>query len=349
VPEANIGVAVRRLKRVTEIQRVLLDQLTVLETMTPLGFLEFRDYLFPASGFQSLQFRKIEQTLGLPARKRLKYAGRSYCSYLPEEHVKQLEKITPDKTIFRLVEKWLERTPFLEWESGGGLLGRKTLDGRHGGGKAAAAASPPPAAAAAAAASPKSAHKFEFWTAYEAAVEAMCARDIAEILHNSNNYSQEQVSDEETKAQLAEVEKTRQHYAALFNPEVHAAAVERGDRRLSYRALQASLLIMLYQDEPILQLPAMLISKLIDVDELMTLWRHRHALMVHRMIGRKLGTGGSSGFSYLKATAERHKVFQDLFNLSTYMIPGMKLPPLPPALKRSLDFQLREQGGTKEE
>ena len=93
----------------------------------------------------------------------------------------------------------------------------------------------------------------------------------------------------------------------------------------------------------------MLISKLIDVDELMTLWRHRHALMVHRMIGRKLGTGGSSGFSYLKATAERHKVFQDLFNLSTYMIPGMKLPPLPPALKRSLDFQLREQGGTKEE
>ena len=45
---------------------------------------------------------------------------------------------------------------------------------------------------------------------------------------------------------------------------------------------------------------------------------------------------------YLKATAERHKVFQDLFNLSTYMIPGMKLPPLPPALKRSLDFQLRE-------
>ena len=46
-------------------------------------------------------------------------------------------------------------------------------------------------------------------------------------------------------------------------------------------------------------------------------WRHRHSLMVHRMIGRKLGTGGSSGFSYLKATAERHKVFQDLFNLST--------------------------------
>ena len=41
-------------------------------------------------------------------------------------------------------------------------------------------------------------------------------------------------------------------------------------------------------------------------------------------------------------------MFLDLFNLSTYMIPGMKLPPLPPALKRSLDFQLREQGGKEE-
>ena len=42
VPESCIGIACRRLKRVTEIQRILLDQLTVLETMTPLGFLEFR-------------------------------------------------------------------------------------------------------------------------------------------------------------------------------------------------------------------------------------------------------------------------------------------------------------------
>ena len=47
---------------------------------------------------------------------------------------------------------------------------------------------------------------------------------------------------------------------------------------------------MLYQNEPLLQLPATLIQLCIDVDELMTLWRHRHALMVHRMIGRKLGT-----------------------------------------------------------
>ena len=320
VPEASVGVACRRLKRVTEIQRVLLDQLTVLETMTPLGFLELRDYLFPASGFQSLQFRKIEQKLGLPARKRLKYAGRSYCSYLPPDHAAELQEITEEGSLFRLVEKWLERTPFLEW---GGDFGDASAGGDGGG------------------ADGKSDGSTSFWAAYEAAVNAMCDRDRAEIVHNTNNLSGEAVADEETQAQLAQVEETRNHYAALFNPEVHAKAVERGDRRLSYKALQASLLIMLYQDEPILQLPAQLIKHLIDVDELMTLWRHRHALMVHRMIGRKLGTGGSSGFSYLKATAERHKVFQDLFNLSTYMIPGMQLPKLPMDVKNALDFQLR--------
>ena len=106
---------------------------------------------------------------------------------------------------------------------------------------------------------------------------------------------------------------------------------------------------MLYQNEPILQLPATLIQLCIDVDELMTLWRHRHALMVHRMIGRKIGTGGSSGFSYLKATAERHKVFNDLFNLSTYMIGLEYLPKLPLALRKALTFKLRHNDDDEDE
>jgi len=50
-----MSVIVSRLTRIKEIQRVLIDQLAILETMTPQDFLEFRDYLFPASGFQSVQ------------------------------------------------------------------------------------------------------------------------------------------------------------------------------------------------------------------------------------------------------------------------------------------------------
>lgn len=53
------------LQRVVSIQRVLIEQLNVLETMTPSDFMDFRDFLFPASGFQSFQFRLVENKLGM--------------------------------------------------------------------------------------------------------------------------------------------------------------------------------------------------------------------------------------------------------------------------------------------
>ncbi|HEX6559469.1 MAG TPA: tryptophan 2,3-dioxygenase family protein, partial [Longimicrobiales bacterium] len=56
--------AQRLLRRSIEIERVLIQQLTVLETMTPNDFLSFRDHLMPASGFQSVQFRALEQRCG---------------------------------------------------------------------------------------------------------------------------------------------------------------------------------------------------------------------------------------------------------------------------------------------
>ena len=55
----------RLLRRCIEIQRVLVQQLTVLETMTPVDFLAFRDHLMPASGFQSAQFRELEYVSGM--------------------------------------------------------------------------------------------------------------------------------------------------------------------------------------------------------------------------------------------------------------------------------------------
>ena len=55
----------RLLRRCVEIQRVLVSQVAVLETMTPMDFLAFRDHLMPASGFQSAQFRELEFVSGL--------------------------------------------------------------------------------------------------------------------------------------------------------------------------------------------------------------------------------------------------------------------------------------------
>ena len=53
------------LKRVGEIMKLLVQQIHILETMTPSEFLEFRDRLMPASGFQSTQFREMEFMAGL--------------------------------------------------------------------------------------------------------------------------------------------------------------------------------------------------------------------------------------------------------------------------------------------
>ncbi len=57
--------AARALLRVVEIEKILVNQIHILETMTPISFLGFRDELNPASGFQSMQFREIEFASGL--------------------------------------------------------------------------------------------------------------------------------------------------------------------------------------------------------------------------------------------------------------------------------------------
>jgi len=65
-----------------------------------------------------------------------------------------------------------------------------------------------------------------------------------------------------------------------------------------------------------------------------------HVLLVQRMIGsQQLGTGGSSGYHYLRATlSDRYKVFLDLFNLSTFLVPRAKIPPLSKEMKYRLSL-----------
>jgi tryptophan 2,3-dioxygenase len=102
-------------------------------------------------------------------------------------------------------------------------------------------------------------------------------------------------------------------------------------------------LINLYRDEPILQMPFNLLMRLVDIDEMLTSWRYRHAQMVLRMLGRKIGTGGSSGYDYLHATAVQHHIFNDLHNISTLLIPRSELPELPATLKRELGFYFSQK------
>ena len=284
VPESEISGAVAKLSRVVEIEKLLVDQLRVLETMTPLDFLDFRDALTPASGFQSVQFRLVELKLGLaidpaPFASRLKGADK-----------KAVLAAHARPSLFTLVERWLERTPFT----------------RFGG--------------------------FDFWKEYRRAVDAMFARDRATIAANPS------LSEEEKGREFASLDETKRSFAALLEPEGHAHLVREGHWRLSYKATLSALLIHLYRDRPILHEPFRLLEKLVEVDEQLGLWRHRHAVMVHRMIGTKIGTGGSSGHQYLMKTAVSRRVFGDLFNLSTFLIPRSALPELPRRVARALDF-----------
>ena len=65
IEQDHIYEGTRLLRRVVEIQRLLISQVRILETMRPQDFLGFRYHLNPASGFQSIQFREIEFRLGL--------------------------------------------------------------------------------------------------------------------------------------------------------------------------------------------------------------------------------------------------------------------------------------------
>jgi tryptophan 2,3-dioxygenase len=66
--QGRLPVATRAIKRVVEIEKLLVNQIHILESMTPISFLAFRDELNPASGFQSMQFREIEFSSGLKDR-----------------------------------------------------------------------------------------------------------------------------------------------------------------------------------------------------------------------------------------------------------------------------------------
>jgi tryptophan 2,3-dioxygenase len=290
VDEKQVGIAVSRLQRIIEIQTLLIEQLRVLETMTALDFLDFRDVLYPASGFQSYQFRLIENKLGMLPDQRLLYNREVYYSQLAPEHQRLIQQSEKGPSLFVLIERWLERTPFVDFQG------------------------------------------FNFWRVYRQAVEDMLAVDRKAILANTLS------TQPEKEPQLREVDANKENFEAILNEDKHRSLVDKGLRRLSHRATKAALLIELYRDEPILHMPFQLLTALMDIDEQFNAWRYRHALMVQRMIGNKIGTGGSTGYSYLRATIDKYKIFADLFNLSTFLIPRSRLPELPEEVKKNLGF-----------
>jgi len=139
--------------------------------------------------------------------------------------------------------------------------------------------------------------------------------------------AEDEDDEDEKKSLLEEYKKNMDAFATIFREEKHNKLMERGERKLSHRALWGALFIWLNRDEPRFHLPYQLLSLLTDLDALINRWRYSHALLAQRQVGNKAGTGGSSGYSYLRSTAsDRYKIFNDIVNLSTWLIPREYVP-----------------------
>lgn len=290
VPERDFHLILRRLKRALMILKLSLGHIDILETMTPLDFLDFRDFLYPASGFQSFQFRLIEIKLGLREADRMLYNQAPFHTHLPKNHQDAVLEANKNESLFDLVQKWLERTPFLQKD------------------------------------------QFSFWTEYRKAVTEMLEGDKQTILSNPV------LTEEAKQRNLKMLSMTEATFNALFDEKAFEEQRKQGLFRMSLKSIQAALFIQIYRDEPILTAPFEMLYTLSDLDETMTLWRERHAQMVLRMVGRKIGTGGSSGHEYLKATADKHKIFVDLSRLSSFLIPSSRVPKLPVDLRKAMNY-----------
>jgi tryptophan 2,3-dioxygenase len=290
----DMNVVVHRLKRIVEIWKLLNHQVDVLETMTPLDFLDFRSSLEGASGFQSTQFRQIEATLGLRMENRFRpdYYKHTEIGGFNWDDYRTIVEAEKTTTLLQLVEHWLVRMPFFE-ES--------------------------------------------FWQGWEdsseadAPVEPSDKTDVAQpsFWNRYRKLYEASLSDRDEKEDLL----------GKFDETFFKTGA--GD--FSPASLRAALFIMLYRDEPLFRLPFALLNTLIEIDEQLGNFRYRHLQMVRRMIGTRIGTGGSSGEQYLQGAVNKNYIFRELAGVITYLIERRNLPQLPKRLHEALRFSARDR------
>ncbi len=290
VPEEQIPYVVHHLRRVTSILELCVAQFKVMETLTPQDFLAFRDKLMPASGFQSFQMRELEIVLGLEESVRQSYGGTD-----PLEHVRTLAESSPGgQHAWGRIEA-ARREPSLksaldEW------LYRTPVQGS----------------------SPGDAGDEEvvlgFLTEYYERLVGMNAQkkaDMLEALGKITSSIEQRFTDAEAYA-----------HRFLFAEDVEP------ERRARARRIRAGVLFVeAYRELPLLAWPRLLIDTVVATEEEFVIWRSRHARMVERVIGRRIGTGGSAGVEYLDSTVN-YRVFKDLWAVRAILLPKTELPQL---------------------
>ena len=235
VEETKLPQAVHHMERVIETFKLMSQQWRVMETLEPQDFLNFRDELGTASGFESFQMREMESLMG--------------SKWIDG---KLIGKPETSNSLYDVTCDWLERTP-IQGSVYGCTSDEKNVD--------------------------------DFIADYLSA------------------------------------------HKKLY-PDTNKDAVNFFEEESSLRRRRAGLVfIESYRELPLLAWPRKLISTLIELEQSMILWRTSHARMVERMIGRRIGTGGSSGVDYLDMTT-KYRVFVDLWAVRSILIKKETLPEL---------------------
>ena len=272
---------VHRIGRVNTIMKTLVQQIDILETMTPMDFLDFRDLLRPASGFQSWQFKVLEAKLGLRFQDR--YGKEYYTSVLKPEYAAIIKKTEETPSLMQLLNDWLGRMPFFE--------------------------------------------NSPLWQDFTTS-NSKNDNSILPIFWQEYRYRLQQSLSENEASTLPA-------FDAIFSGQSQTDV-----QQLSSAANRSALFIMLYRGYPMLQQPFQLLNGLLELDEQLSTWRYRHMNMVHRTIGTRIGTGGSSGKNYLKGAADSHYIFRELAQLTSFLIERKHLPKLGKSMEERLGFSL---------
>jgi len=291
VPDATLASAVRSFKRITTIFEQAAGHFKVVETLTTRDYLDFRDKLLSASGFQSAQVREIEVLLGLEDLHRVPLGKqKSFMEALrsedgsPSPALRRVEARLVDRpTMKEALYDWLARTPIYG--------GEKSEEGTQ--------------------------HFLEsFLDAYrnDATVRMAKAESVAA-----------------TPVEAAEIR--GRYEREIKNAEVFLraeddAAADAATRQQRRDVRAAAVFLESYRELPRLAWAREIVDSVIEMEQAIILWRQRHARMVERVIGRRVGTGGSAGVDYLDQTALKYRIFVDLWGVRALLLREAILPPV---------------------
>jgi len=290
VPEETVPRVVHHLGRINEILKLAADQFRVMETLTPQDFLDFRDKLVPSSGFQSFQMREIELLLGLQETQRAPLGDGD-----PLDHIRRAAAHSPGgagvwERIERARREKTLRDALHDWLHRTPIQASGPSDDQD------------------------EQVVGEFMHEYLEAYRTLHERQTDELV--AAGAGSARVLQERNREDLQRAR------AFLLAEDVAAPS------RARARRIRAGIVfIESYRDLPLLAWPRLLVDAVVELEELLVLWRTRHARMVERVIGRRVGTGGSPGVDYLDRTLQ-YRIFTELWSVRTLLLPRGALPAL---------------------